>query len=155
MIADPTDRVEATSIPTGLTVRVLEEEELPHVSHTYWRTYLDTPNEMSLPEATKDILASWNGEYGRWLADACLGAWRDDELIGAVLTVLDPPWPDVPPGAFIIDLFVLPSARRRGAGRALVTAVQHNLKTSIALRVDESAREARALYESLGFREST
>jgi GNAT superfamily N-acetyltransferase len=105
-----------------------------------------------LTEATDDVLASWRGDYGRWLTDGSIGAWRDGELVGAVLTVADAPWPDVPRGPFIIDLFVVPDARRRGIGRALVQSVRRRLDTSIGLRVDDTAPEARALYASIGFR---
>lgn len=155
LIADPHEDDATPARPTDIALRALARAELPHVSDAYWRTYLTTPSEMSRDEAQDDILASWNGTYGRWLTDACLGAWQGKDLLGAILTVVDAPWADVPPGPFIIDLFVLPHARRRGIGRALVNAVRGRLKTSIALRVDDSAHAARALYESLGFRTAT
>lgn len=43
--------------------------------------------------------------------------------------------------------------RRRGVGRALVESVLAATGGGVALRVDAGAREARALYASLGFRE--
>lgn len=125
------------------------------MGRAYWRTYLDTPEERSLTEASDDVRAAWNGEYGRWLAVGSLLARVNNGLSGAIITVEDPPWPDVPPGPFIIDLFVLPEMRRRGIGRALVQAVQSALPTGIGLRVDEAAVEAHALYASLGFRPAT
>jgi GNAT superfamily N-acetyltransferase len=151
MVAEPLQRPEF-DIPAGVSLRPLEEPDIAAVGEAYWRTYLQTPHEMALTEATDDVLASWRGDYGRWLTDGSIGAWRDGELVGAVLTVADAPWPDVPRGPFIIDLFVVPDARRRGIGRALVQSVRRRLDTSIGLRVDDTAPEARALYASIGFR---
>jgi len=151
MVAEPPARTDHV-IPAGVVLRTLGEADLQAVGEAYWRTYLNSPNEMTLKDATDDVLAAWRGEYGRWLADASFGAWRDDELVGAILTVTDAPWDDVPSGPFIIDLFVATHARRHGIGRALVRAVQAAHQTSIGLRVDDTATEARVLYASLGFR---
>ncbi|WP_085955081.1 GNAT family N-acetyltransferase [Cellulomonas flavigena] len=141
--------------PAGVTLHPIGEQDLADVGRAYWRTYLGTPEEMTLTKATHDVLAAWNGEYGRWLTPGSFLARVNDELSGAILTVDDPPWPDVPRGPFIIDLFVLPDMRRRGIGRALVQAVQYALRTSIGLRVDDSAAEAHMLYISLGFSPAT
>lgn len=138
-------------VPAGVELRRLEEQDLPSLGDAYWRTYLGSPDEMTLTEATEDVLASWRGEYGPWLAAGSLGAWRGPELVGAILTVSDAPWPDVPRGPFIIDVFVVPPARRLGIARALVEAVQASLRTRIGLRVDDDAAAARALYAALGF----
>jgi GNAT superfamily N-acetyltransferase len=111
---------------------------------------------MTLDEAGTDVRAARAHEYGRWLPDACLAAWRADLLLGAVITVLDPPWDDVPPGPFVTDLFVVPEVRRRGVGRALLTAARRAAADAgsgeVGLRVDDTAPEARALYASAGFR---
>lgn len=140
--------------PAGVTLHTIDERDLGDVGRAYWRTYLDTPHQMSLTEATDDVLAAWNGEYGRWLREGSLLARivDHDDLAGAILTVEDPPWPDVPRGPFVTDLFVLPTRRRRGVGRALVQAVLAALPTAVHLRVDDAATEARALYATLGFR---
>ena len=151
MIADPPTRT-PSALPAGSTLHPIGEEDLGDVGRAYWRTYRDTPEAMSLTEAVDDVRAAWNGEYGRWLPAGSLLARVDAGLSGAIITVEDPPWPDVPPGPFITDLFVLPEMRRRGIGRALVQAVQSALPTRIGLRVDDSAAEARALYVSAGFR---
>lgn len=137
--------------PSGVEVRRLQPADLGAVGHAYWSAYVGTPDAMSRVQAEDDVVAAWDGQYGRLLHAACLGAWCDGELAGAVLTVEDAPWPDVPPGPFIIDLFVVPTTRRRGVGRALVAAVQHRVRSRVALRVDDDARAARALYASLGF----
>lgn len=151
MVAEPSTLTDH-SIPTGVVLRRLTESDLPAVGEAYWRTYLRSPHEMTQAEATEDVLAAWRGEYGTWLADGSLGAWRDGEPVGAILTVSDAPWDDVPPGPFIIDLFVVPHAQRNGIGRRLVQAVLRSLRETVALRVDDTATEARALYATLGFR---
>lgn len=53
------------------------------------------------------------------------------------------------------DLFVLPEARRRGAGRAMLEAAAAFARTDGAVRLDLATargnRAAQALYESLGW----
>lgn len=155
LVSDPTATTSSQTAgrpPVGVTLHTIDERDLGDVGRTYWRTYLGTPHQMSLTEATDDVLAAWNGEYGRWLREGSLLARTDDDLAGAILTVEDPPWPDVPRGPFVIDLFVLATRRRRGVGRTLVQAVLAALPTAVHLRVDDAATEARALYATLGFR---
>lgn len=142
----------AVVVAAGVWLRRLDEDDLPAVGEAYRRTYAGTPHAMTLAEATDDVDATWRGAYGRWLRDGSWGAWRAGALVGAVLTVEDPPWDDVPPGPFVVDLFVVPGARRCGTGRALVATVQRQLGRAVGLRVDDAAVAARALYASLGFR---
>lgn len=137
--------------PAGVALHRIGEEDLADVGRGYWSAYRGTADEMSLTAASDDVLAAWNGEYGRWLTAGSLLARIGDDLCGAIITVEDPPWPDVPRGPFITDLFVVPDARRRGIGRALVHAVQRAIPTPIGLRVDDSAPDALRLYLSLGF----
>jgi GNAT superfamily N-acetyltransferase len=138
-------------VAEGVLVRSLNPADVSAVAHTYRRAYVDSPHEMTAVEAREELRATWSGEYGQLLETASFGAWLDDELIGAILTVLDPPWDDVPPGPFILDLFITPEHRRIGLGRALVQTVRASLSAPITLRVDDSALQARALYLSLGF----
>ncbi|WP_396134696.1 GNAT family N-acetyltransferase [Cellulomonas sp. ATA003] len=66
--------------------------------------------------------------------------------------MLDAPWPDVPRGAFVIDLFVAGPHRRRGTGAALMRAAMAAAPGDrIGLRVEDDAVAARALYARLGF----
>jgi GNAT superfamily N-acetyltransferase len=138
-------------VPAGVTLRPVDEPDLADVGRAYWRTYLRTPDEMTPEEAAADVLAAWRGEYGRWLTAGCLAARVGDEVVGAVLTVEDPPWPDVPRGPFITDLFVVPEQRRRGVARALVRTTL-SARGGVGLRVDDQAPGARALDDALGFR---
>ena len=148
--ADPTELV---PLPQPVDLRELREQDLDAAAGAYRLSHHGSSSQMTIDEATADVRATWQGEYGLWLPDASLGAWRGDELLGAVLTVRDAPWDDAPPGPFIVDLFVIPSARRQGIARALVTAAVGAVREPVALRVDDTAPAARALYLHLGFRE--
>lgn len=133
-------------------LRPLSFADCGDVADIYHRTYLGSPHEMTLEVAREEIARTWGGEYGQLVPEACLGATVDGSLVGAILTVQDPPWEDVPAGPFILDLFVVREHRGVGLGRSLVQAVQSAVASPIALRVDDTAPEARALYLSLGFR---
>lgn len=150
LIAQPSPSVDVHLVD-GALVRPLTSADINAVADAYRRAYVDSPHAMTAPEAHEEIVATWSGEYGPLLETASFGVWLEDELVGAILTVLDPPWGDVPPGPFILDLFVSPHHRRIGLGRALVQTVQNTLPAPIALRVDDAAPQARALYLSLGF----
>ena len=58
---------------------------------------------------------------------------------------------------FLNDLFVAPAARQQGVGRALLDAArEHGLATSakrLVLSTAATNREARALYESYGYKQ--
>lgn len=151
MVADPS-LAPAPAVAAGITRRALLESDLHAVGEAYWRTYLGTPEEMSVDDAVADVEAWWRGDYGSAATEQSFGAWVAGDLVGAVLTVVDAPWDDVPPGPFIVDLFVVPDARRRGTGRDLVRAVLSACHSRVGLRVDNTATAARALYDSLGFR---
>lgn len=125
------------------------------IADLYHATYVGSPHEMTKEAAHEEIARTWNGEYGQLIPEACFGTVINRSLAGAILTVKDPPWDDVPSGSFILELFVLPERRRAGLGRSLVQAVQAAVAAPIALRVDDTAVEARALYLSLGFEPST
>lgn len=138
-------------MPPGYVLRPITSQDLTAVGDSYWRSHRGTEHEMSRDAACVGIRAAWDGEYGGWLPHASLCAVVGDDVVGAVITVDDAPWSDVPTGPFIIGLFVGPAARRRGIASALVQTMQSVLPTRIGLRVDASAAGARSLYASLGF----
>lgn len=110
---------------------------------------------MSNTEALAEIEVSFAGEYGRLDLTASLLARSRPDLVGAVLTVWDAPWPDVPRGPFVIDLFVDPAWQSRGVGRTLMSAAMDALALQgaegVALRVETSNIAACNLYSKLGF----
>ena len=72
--------------------------------------------------------------------------------MGAVLTVAQAPWPDVPRGPFVIDLFVLESHRGHGLGESLMRAAMAGAPgDTIGLRVEDDNAAALSLYAKLGF----
>lgn len=80
---------------------------------------------------------------------------RDEKALG--FTQLYPGWCSVgtSPIWTLYDLFVVPTARQRGVGRALMEAAEKMARKSGATRIDlETAidnYDAQALYESLGY----
>jgi ribosomal protein S18 acetylase RimI-like enzyme len=106
-------------------------------------------------EAIDDIKRTFDGEYGAlWLA-ASRVAFRDTELIGAVLTVHRGPWPGTPDCPFIIEVFTDRAWRRRGVAARLLrecaSAVAKAGEDWVGLRVDETNQAGMALYIAMGF----
>jgi ribosomal protein S18 acetylase RimI-like enzyme len=84
------------------------------------------------------------------------GAFNADELVGAV-TVEFSAKPKTKHKAHLLGMFVMESARRLGAGRALVRAALDAAAARsgivvVTLTVTEGNASAIALYESCGFR---
>jgi ribosomal protein S18 acetylase RimI-like enzyme len=148
--ADPLPGVDNFA-PPELDIHAIEESDLSDIGRAYLLSFEETPHAMTQAESRADVEAAWKGEYGTWNTSCSLGAWMGGALVGAILTVTDAPWEDVPSGPFISDLFVVPAARRHGVARALVQTVRSRVDGGIALRVDDSATAARALYDGLGF----
>lgn len=134
-----------------LTMRPITADDLDSVGAVYASSY-PGGTAGSVEEATADVAASWAGEYGRWRRDASVLAEHDGAVVGAVLVVDDPPWPDVTDPTFVIDLFVAPAARRRGfAGALLATALSSTSANRVGLRVEGDNFAAVRLYRSIGF----
>lgn len=100
-----------------------------------------------------------DGEAVRAVQRACPGAaqWEAEEREGRVVFVAEAEgevagfavWQELPGGeAELLNLAVAPGARRRGAGRALVEAMQGR---TVWLEVRASNEEAIRFYEALGF----
>jgi N-alpha-acetyltransferase 10/11 len=132
-----------------LRIRPLTRSDAAEIAAAYHASY---PGDWTIEDAAGDVERWFAGHHGRLVPPASLGWFEDGRLLGAVVTVTNAPSPDTPQGAFVIDLFVLPSERRRGIGRALMlAAMAASPGTSIGLRVEEDNTAARALYGALGF----
>ena len=84
--------------------------------------------------------------------EVLLGAWRGEELV-AVGGLNRDPYSGDPRAGRIRHVYVLPSARRAGAGRALVRELIDRAGAwfdELVLRTDTA--EAARFYEALGFR---
>ncbi len=100
-----------------------------------------------------------DGEALRAVQRACPEAaqWEAKEELGRVVWVAEAEgevagfavWQELPGGeAELLNLAVAPGARRRGAGRALVEAME---RRRVWLEVRASNEEAIRFYEALGF----
>lgn len=137
-------------------LRRLGKSDVEELAQLYLDSYDPGVAVDSLTEAREEMEMAFQGAFGQVITGATLGAEVDGTLVGAIQTVSDPPWDDIPPGPFIIELFVHPEFRGRGVATALLGAAAahcHNqgLK-DISLRVSmKSAAPAVRLYEWLGF----
>ena len=81
-----------------------------------------------------------------------LVAERDDEVVGFVNYVIHPSTWAVADSCYLEDLFVAPSARDAGAGRALIEAVLERARSAgwdnVYWHTREGNTRARALYDS-------
>ena len=133
--------------------RLCDEEAL---SRLYLATY---PKEIvkDLTEAREEFRLTYEGEYGPLDLNASPLALEGEELVAGVLTVTEAPWPDTPPGPFMIELMVHPEHRRRGLAVYLIQETARRLTASggktAALRVMSDNTGALHLYRRLGFHE--
>lgn len=105
--------------------------------------YLDSyPPEIGaddLASALDEISATFAGEYGELRTEASLIAHIGSRPAGAIFTTSHSIWDPKINGPFIIDLFVGPTHRGAGAGRALVIeaikACVANQEEALSLRV--------------------
>lgn len=83
-----------------------------------------------------------------------IAAWVDGVLSGVVSLDCDMP-PNQPHRGEVQKLLVLPGARRRGVGRALMLALEEAARAAgrTLLTLDTASDAAEALYRSLGYRE--
>ncbi|NOX24318.1 MAG: GNAT family N-acetyltransferase [Actinobacteria bacterium] len=146
---------DAPPSPQGLVVRPSKAADLQQLGTLYFEAYEPGIACDSLDEATDDIKASFDGEYGEYWYEASPVVEADGCIVSAVMTVRRAPWDDTPDCPFIIELFTARDHRRRGLARLLIRhclVIAHRSgETAVALRVAEDNTPARALYQSLGF----
>jgi GNAT superfamily N-acetyltransferase len=97
-------------------------------------------------------------ELGRWLfgpgapAHATLATEGDDEVVGLALWYVTFSTFTGQPGIWLEDLFVLPEARARGHGRALLEALMQRTRGRLEWAVLDWNAPAIEFYERLGAR---
>ncbi|NIA25563.1 MAG: GNAT family N-acetyltransferase [Gammaproteobacteria bacterium] len=152
---DPSHGGTATPPPPGFAVRPSNAADLQQLGMLYFEAYEPGVACDSLQEATDDIKASFEGEYGEYWYEASPIAEVDGRVVSAVMVVRTAPWDDTPDCPFIIELFTARDYRRLGLARLLMrhcfAVVRGNGEIAVALRVAGDNTPARALYESLGF----
>jgi ribosomal protein S18 acetylase RimI-like enzyme len=120
------------------------------------RALLDAPDAFgsTYAEEAKRDEEGWRAWSTGWsgAADQALFAAEDERWVGIALGVR---WEEDPKVVHLYAMWVDPSSRRRGAGRALVDAVGAWTRDlgidRIVLRVTEGNAAAVALYEGCGF----
>ena len=150
LLSAPLGAVAAAPPAAGYALRPAAQKDASAIAKAYLLSY---DGAWTFEEALEDVERAFANGHGQLLADASrIAVDSDSTCIGAVFTVLDPPWKATPPGPFIIDVFVVPAARGRGIGRSLMTAAMAAAPgATIALRVEDDNAAAIALYGSLGF----
>jgi RimJ/RimL family protein N-acetyltransferase len=134
-----------------------EPDDWPRVRDLRLRALLDAPDAFGSTHEREagdgeDEWRTWMTGWSGASDQALFAAVDDGEWIGIALGVRWQPDRDL---AHLYAMWVDPSARRGGAGRALVEAVTGwaldlNARR-IVLRVTEGNHEALALYEACGF----
>ena len=137
-------------------IRPMLPSMLDDLVRLWFASYADTlALTTSWDDEVADWTASFDGDYGQLLEPACLVAEVDGNLVAAIQTVVDAPWPHTPSGPFLTELLVHPTWRRRGIATNLVRqalAAAHDLgHTHAGLRVDPGNTAARTLYRAIGF----
>jgi GNAT superfamily N-acetyltransferase len=126
------------------------------VAQLYLDSYPPEVGAHDLASALDEMTATFTGEYGELRTAASLVARIDNTPAGAIFTTSQSIWDPDLNGPFIIDLFVDPTYRGAGVGRALVIeaikACVANQDTALSLRVGEgTSPQAYSLYACLGF----
>ena len=105
------------------------------------------------PEAFASSVLIWTGDNDtevRWrarlAADACFVAYVDDQPVGMVAGMVGDD------GVQLISMWVAPEARKRGVGRALISAViGWSASRPLSLRVVDGNAAALGAYRQQGF----
>lgn len=149
ILVRPADAVRTPGIP-GVVLRPPAVEDTQALARLYYDAYDPGVAAATPEEALEDITLTFENGYGVLAPTLSRLAWRDNQLVGALLVVERAPWPDTPDCPFVIELFTARSHRRLGIAKLLLSECS---AATVALRVDEHNAPAVTLYRSLGFQE--
>lgn len=147
---DLDDRLEPPEWPPGIRVASFRrgvDETVVHAA--YEEGFFDHPGGAvgDLAEWVMSRFGVADPDYGLWLV-----AWDGDQVVGGIESTV------TPAGGYMGDLFVRPSWRGRGLGRALmlqeIAELARRGVTTAYFAVDASNTGALHLFESVGFRSS-
>jgi GNAT superfamily N-acetyltransferase len=135
-----------------LTVRYVGPQERG-AWEPLWRGYLEF-YEATLSD---DVIATtWKRLHDPAEPIFVLGAYRDGILVGLAHYLFHRSGWSIGDNCYLQDLFVAPSARNSGAGRALIAAVERAARAAGAARLYWMTQEgnitARALYDRVARR---
>lgn len=118
-----------------------------------WQGYLTFYKTAATPEVTE---STWARLHDPAEPMHVLGAFLDGTLVGIVHYLFHRSTWTIGDYCYLQDLFTVPEARGRGAGRALIEAVYERARAAGASRVywltHESNDVARGLYDTLADR---
>lgn len=136
----------------GLLIRPIRPDERA-AWEPLWNGYL-TFYETAVQREVTDV--AWRRMHDPAEPMFGLGAYADGSLIGIVHYLFHRSFWTVGNYCYLQDLFVSETARGKGAGRALIEAVEKEARAAGASRVHwltkEDNRTARALYDTLADR---
>ena len=135
-----------------LRVRALRPDERA-AWEPLWNGYLTFYETKVAPDVTE---AAWRRMHDPAEPMFGLGAYADGDLIGIVHYLFHRSFWTIGNYCYLQDLFVSEAARGKGAGRALIQAVEREAREAGASRVHWLTKEdnhtARALYDTLADR---
>jgi GNAT superfamily N-acetyltransferase len=138
--------------PPDLAIRPLRPDER-EAWEPLWHGYLSFYETRVSPDTT-DVL--WQRLHDPNEPMFVLGAFSDGKLIGIVQYLFHRSCWTIGDYCYLQDLYVAPDARKLGAGRALIEAVEKAAREKGASRVHWLTKEdnhtARALYDVLAER---
>jgi GNAT superfamily N-acetyltransferase len=138
--------------PPDLAIRSLRPDER-EAWEPLWQGYLSFYETRVSPDTT-DVL--WQRLHDPNEPMFVLGAFSDGKLIGIVQYLFHRSCWTIGDYCYLQDLYVAPDARKLGAGRALIEAVEKAAREKGASRVHWLTKEdnhtARALYDVLAER---
>lgn len=138
--------------PPDLVIRPLRPDER-EAWEPLWLGYL-TFYETRVSPQTTDVL--WQRLHDPNEPMFVLGAFSEGKLVGIVQYLFHRSCWTIGDYCYLQDLFVAPDARKLGAGRALIEAVEKAAREKGASRVHWLTKEdnhtARALYDALAER---
>ncbi|MFP3882596.1 MAG: N-acetyltransferase family protein [Actinomycetota bacterium] len=161
MIVDLRDRSPSSTTQSDddVQLRAPTRSDIPGIGQLYFDSYESGLSGESVEEATTDIEASWDGDYGEFWEEGSVVAELNGKIVGALLTVKQAPWEQTPSGPFIIELFVGSDLRGRGIARRLMERGLDTMRSqgamSVGLRVLTGNTRAQNFYRSLGFSDWT
>lgn len=137
---------------SDLRVRPLRPDERA-AWEPLWNGYLTFYETKVAPDVTE---AAWRRMHDPAEPMFGLGAYADGNLVGIVHYLFHRSFWTIGNYCYLQDLFVSEAARGKGAGRALIQAVERTAREAGASRVHWLTKEdnhtARALYDTLADR---
>lgn len=148
-----------STYPSGsseITIRPMTPTDSLELAQIYLEAYPPNIGASTLEEASGEIQASFDGEYGQLLLEASPIALIRGKVVGALMTTTRSIWDDHVEGPFIIDFFVSSAAQGQGVGaqllEAAISACQKAGAQSLSLRFGEgTSSSAYELYRRFGF----